>query len=357
MSRNARATLALLFGLLVGLSLTSAAMDAVASESLRVRVQRPLEDDALIDEAVNRVIGELQALGYDVEVLRRRTRPVDLDVPGQLDPGTEAALVFARDSDAVLVSVWVKSGPQAFVQKFPEHEPRTTAEVIAVSAVEALRGVLIQPKREAEAVANQDPAPEPVLEPARVEPPFVEPEPPDPPALSSDTRLFATTFLAPTVGIDAGLVPNLGAAGSVLLGVDNFAIGVSAERLFYAARVTDEAGDARIERQYVAGVLHGHLDLAERWEAFAEFRAGVASYAVRANANPGFTSAERAHSDLAIAAGAGFAHWAFPNFGWFMRAEALVLPKPIRILMEDRAVATLGSPAATLAVGIAARVR
>lgn len=333
---------------------------AHATETLRVRVQRPLEDDALIDEAVNRVIGELAAVGFDVEVLRRRTRPADLDVPGPLDPGTEGALVFARDGDTVLVAAWVANGEQAFVQRFVVTEPRTSAEVIAVSAVEALRGVLIAPGR----AANPSPAgpakgeanPVPPTEVERPSAP--EPTPIDPLTLPpSNIHLRAQAFVAPTAGLDGDLLPTLGGAANVLVGVDGFALGAGVQRLFYVAAVRDDAGSASIERQHIAGIVHGGLDLGPRWEAFAELQAGVVDYTVKPEASVGFVATEQTHSDLALGAGLGVAHWAFDYLGWFARAEALVLPKPIRVLMEDRAVATLGSPATTLSVGLAARLK
>jgi hypothetical protein len=348
-----------MLGLAVVLVLAATPSLAQATESLRVRVQRPLEEDALIDEAVNRAIGELGALGFDVEVLRRRTQPADLDVPGQLDPGTEGALVFARDGDDVLVSAWVAGGQHAFVQKFPGKEPRATGEVIAVSAVEALRGMLIESSREPRPLPEPAPASEPEPPPKAS---IVEPEPPTPeprdPIVPPPSRvhLKAAGFLAPTAGVDAGLLPNLGATGSLLVGVGHFAVGAGVERLFYAGVVRDDAGSARIERQNVAGILHGDVYLAQTWEAFAELQAGVVSYTVKPEAAAGFLATQRSHSDLALGAGIGVTQWPLPYLGWFARVEALVLPKPIRVLMQERPVATLGSPAGTLSIGLAARV-
>jgi hypothetical protein len=225
--------------------------------------------------------------------------------------------------------------------------------------VEALRGVLIEPKRGPTPTPDATPVTEPTPAPTQnqVHPVAPEPVPLDPLFLPpSNLRLRAMTFLAPTAGLDAGLHATLGGAVNLLIGVDNFAVGAGVQRLFYASEVHADAGKATLERQHVSGIVQGHLDLSPKWEAFAEFQAGVVSYAVAAEAAAGFAATRQTHSDLAVGGGVGLTHWMFDYVGWFVRTEALFLPTPIRVRMDDHTVATLGLPAATLSIGIAAQL-
>jgi hypothetical protein len=335
-----------------------------ASESLRIRVQRPLEDDALIDEAVNRVIGELSALGFDVEVLRRRTEPSELERPGQLDPGTEGALVFARHGGEVVVSAWVANGEHAFVQRYQAGEPSSGPGVIAVNAVEALRGVLIEPGAKSPEVApgSSEAAPSPSAaerppEPVAAPPSTEDTTPITPPDIPGARAFSATLFFAPNVGLEAQGRGTAGVGAALALGYDAISVGAGLERTLYVEAVRTDAGAARLTRTSGFATLRGKLRLADAWDGFTQLSIGVANYQVQAEAEMGFVATDRGHSDFMLGLGVGAAHWPLAHLGWFVGLDALMLPTPIDVRMENRGVAKLGAPAALLSLGVAARVR
>lgn len=335
---------------------------AAGSESLRVRVQRPLEDDALIEEAVVRAMGELSALGFDVEVLRRRTTSGDVGSAPALDPGTEGALVFARNGDQVVVSAWVSNGRHAFVQSFDETDPNTSAEVIAVSAVEALRGILIAsgasgpetpgPTEPPATSANNQLPPEPRPTPGLTS----NPDDSTSPSSSGEGRAIAlSTFIAPSIGLESTAFETLGLGGAVLVSMDSFGVGAGFDQVLLSGTVRDAAGSATVKRQRIVGILRGQLDLTSAVQGFAELQAGAANYEVQATAAPGFASENREHADFVAGLGLGATYWLFDAFGAFATVEAFVLPRPIHVRMEGRRVATLGAPSTSLGIGVAAR--
>jgi hypothetical protein len=331
---------------------------------LLVRVQRPLEDDALIDEAVNRVIGELSALGFDVEVLRRRTAPSELDRPGRLDPGTEGALVFARDGAVVLVSAWVTSGEHVFVQRFDTSQPGNGPDVIAVSSVEALRGMLIEPgarpPETAEATGESE-EPAKVVEPeAASTAPATTPRDTTPTPLPTSfdaPALSATLFAAPNVGLEAQGRGTVGLGASLTLGLGTFAVGAGLDRTLYTEVVRAEGGAAEFARTTGFATVRGQLGLSPAWDGFSHIALGVARYELQAEADAGFLATDGGHTDFIVGAGAGVAHWPLANLGWFVALDGWVLPTPIAVRMEQREVAKLGAPAAVFSLGVAARVR
>jgi hypothetical protein len=335
---------------------------AFASKGLRVRVQRPLDEDVLIDEAVVRVIGELGALGFDVEVLRRRPIAIEEGERPRLDPGTEGALVFAREGESVVVSAWVSTENMEFTQRFNTKDSAVTAEVIAVRAVEALRGILSAPSEsgDAEARSPGDTQGGTQAPPATArhdtlgslkEPRGRQLEDLPPTA----ERLQVVGFLAPWLGIEASELELFGVGANLAVGRNGWFAGVGYDYALLSSELQDAVATVAAGRQRGFILLRVEQPLTANWPVFLQLNGGLARYAFSADAEPGFLALERTEMQLFGGLALGGAHWFGSNVGAFVSGEVAMLKSPLRVRVAGRGIGLLGAPSVSMGLGLAAR--
>jgi hypothetical protein len=337
----------------------------------RVRIERPLAAEPLVDEAVTRTLGELSALGLEVEVLHRAGATLARRQLPALDTGIHGLIAIYRFEGRVRVDAWAPSGGRALQLEFDPNERGVNAEVIAIRAVEALRTRWLQYERETAAAlpgrvakiarANGTPAAD---APSKLGAPSAPARrQPDAPPSDSSTSARATeptpyrlramlgfAFAAETIGThhwtgDASFGVGYGAATLSLVldsSITRFAL-------------SNAAGDVQGTRTRILLEVGTDVPLAERWVAFAALRVGMARYGLDASAAPGFIEHDTATRDLAGAAVGGIHYWARPNWGIHFGAEVNALAHALAIDAEDNELGRLGMPGLALRTGLSLR--
>lgn len=350
----------LLVACLAGVVLLLAA--TTRAQGLRVRVQLPLADDPVLDEAVVHVIGELSSLGFEVEVLKRRTSSAELESRPGLDPGTEGALIFSRSGNTLRISAWAANGDIAFVETLDTADPAVTPQVIAVRGVEALRGVLIEPKApQSDGAASSEMSPNPAADPAPL--PIVtrrssgaEPSPLAGQLHEGPSAPWAAQALVgPSIGIESAGLETIGVGGSITVGSATLQGGIALDALLHSGSVSAPVGTATIGRERVLAIARLQAQLSSSTAAFLQVGAGAARYTVDPRAAEGFAATSRQSTEVAGQLAVGTVLWASRGAGFFAAAEATSLLTPIRVHMSEEAVGTLGIPSASFTLGLAAR--
>ncbi len=374
--------------LLVGMPLGRAlAQPSGPGEAPRVRIQRPLQGDELIDVAVVRILGELSAVGLDVEVLHRGVPERGVVPP--LEDGTYGMLAVRREQQWIELDTWAPDGGAAYTQRLDASDPQTTAEVIAVRAVEALRAKWLEYAElsntalpsEVEQLTVQAPPPEPEPEPkSEPAPPAAPPTPeqprpappettpvadaPDPqrvelpPTPKFDTgRWTVQLLLGPNLTLEGEAGSNIGLQGGALLGTSGLHVGVSIHSSLQRPEVSAAVGRAEIDRTRYLGMVRGELELGRSATAYGMVGVGVARFAINGTKTGGeeLEARDALFHRLCGSLQGGSVLWLTQSFGLFGEAEVSGLAEQMVIRMDEQAVHTFGTPTAAFGMGILLR--
>lgn len=359
-----------------GLAATGVACAQEEDAAPRVRIQRPPHAEALIDEAVVRMLGELTAVGLDVEIVHREGELPQAREP--LPADTYGLVAFRSGSAAIHVDVWSPEGGDAYSLTVDTHEPGMNAEVVAVRAVEALRAKWLQygelsgadlPKPVLEFARAKGPPP-PVPQKAKpVAPPRTKPaEPAEPASLQRPTPREPTfpspaslwswqLLLGPTLRLDDDTSSSVGLGGSLLIGRGAWFAGFSVSGGVLPAEIVDVAGSATVHDIRYLGVARAEVSVTQDFRGYLQGGLGFTRYSINASAPNGAPleardSVETRFGGL-LKAGANW--WLGEHLGFYADAELRGLLPAFRVRMDDRPVRTLGAPSAVLGLGISLR--
>lgn len=382
-----------LFGLavivLVSLAPSTTALAAVG----RVRIAKPLAADPLLDEAVARTLGELVALGLDVEVLQRSTSRGGES--GPLEPGTHGLIEFARSAQGIRVDTWGPQGGRALSLDFAHGDSRWTAEVIAIRAVEALRARwLLQAESEAHALppavaelarrsGSEPPATSPIARatpdptpaatsPAQPPPVEITPSEPapietvrEPPSFASPSTLSRDWSSQLRVGSSLmlesrGRSPWLLDA-SVLIRITrqaqpSLSVGFNAALPLTSLSLVDDSGSVEVRRTRGAAVLCAELPLSKWVSPFAQLGLGASHFEVDASAAPGLLARDATRISFEATLRAGVHLWLLDALGSYAAFEASALDRELTLRVVDQVIARLGRPTFAAQLGLGLRL-
>ncbi len=371
-----------LFAIALSTLLSGVAARAQSEASApRVRIQRPLQGDPLIDEAVIRILGELSAVGLDVEVLHR-SEVLAGELP-PLDAGTHGLLAIRREGQWIELDTWAPDGGKPYSQRVDASSPQTNAEVIAVRAVEALRAKWLEygelsnatlPEEVREftridsslppptSVPSEEPAsPRPAEEPARPATPSVDVQRPSlgfPPPPDFDTERWTLQLsLGPSLALEGAAGNNLGLHGVILFGRSGLFAGGGMGSDLQRPRVTAPVGSADFDRTRYMAVIRGELQLGNSGNLYLMGGVGLARFAINASVGtePGLVARDSIQHRAAGALQLGATFWLTGAFGVFAEAEAEVLDQAMVIRMDEREAYTFGGPTVALGLGLTLR--
>ncbi len=347
----------------------------------RVRIQRPLQGDPLIDEAVIRILGELSAVGLDVEVLHR-SEVLEGELP-PLEAGTHGLLAIRRESQWIELDTWAPDGGKPYSQHVDASSPQTNAEVIAVRAVEALRAkwleygelsdaTLPEEVREFTRIDSSPPAPSPAPNEEPAPPRPIEPSPRSttpsvdeqrpglelPPLPDFDTeRWMLQLSLGPSLALEGAAGNNLGLRGVILFGRSGLFAGGGMGSDLQRPRVASPAGSADFDRTRYMAVIRGEVQLGNTGNLYLMGGVGLARFAINASVGtaPGLVARDSIQHRVAGALQLGSTFWLTGAFGVFAEAEAEALDQAMVIRMDEREVYTFGGPTLALGLGLTLR--
>jgi hypothetical protein len=312
-----------------------------------VLIEMPDAPDPVLDEALNRVRGELSAVGLGADVRLFHGAAAE----PTLDSGVEGALAIERDGSVIRVRAWGPLSPAPIVQELDARASDVTAEVVAVRAVEALRAVMLAFKQRAHKEAELAPQPKPAPEPA--------PKPRAP-------RRRDRAALAPRG--DHGAV-TLWAAPNTFYDFDSRTLGIGGELGAYYGRFpcfvgptlgstlyrpSLEVAAGSIDTRRVSAALRGgcSLELGDVFELWLSLGGGVAFYNVEGHANTGYVGRGVRHTSAFVIGGIGASAWLSRYFGLFTRVDLSVATNAGGLRVAGAEIAALERPLWWGALGV-----
>ena len=330
------------------------ALPASVHAEPRVLIEVPEAPDPMLTEALNRVRGELSAVGLEADVHAFRGEAPEL----ALENGVEGALSIERESSLIRIRAWGPLSPEPVVQELDLRASEVTAEVIAVRAVEALRAVTV-------AFRKREPKPEP-----KPEPPPPKPEPPPAPPPKPTPPKESRPALAPRGGHGAltlMLAPNsfydvdsrtLGLGGEVSAYYGRFPCfaGPQLTSTLYRPALNVSAGRVDTRRLSAALRLGCAVELGRGFELWLSVGGGLARYDVEGHAASGFVGSRAQHTSPFLTGGGGAGFWFSRYVGMFARIDASVATDTGAIRVVGTEIAALEKPLLWGALGVALQV-
>jgi hypothetical protein len=316
------------------------------AEPRRVTIQVPAKADALLDEALVRVRGELFAMGLEAEIQTAGTSPIH----PAANPSLEGRLILERDGSWIRIRAL---GPSSATPAFQELDTRradVTAEVVAVRAVEALRAMmssLPEPRAAKPAAAPAPPrvqAPPPVSAPPRV---AVSLAPRDKGALS--------VWLGPTFLYDVPRRTSLAAELGVFWGRSAWFGGVQLGTSLLRAELDDPAGQVYVRRSSALARFGLTFQLSPANELWFVVGSGLARYGVHGEAAPGYVSASGHHTTLLLAGGVGATSWFSSLMGAYLQLDTTFAARAASVHVTAQEIAVLERPTVTAGLGLSLR--
>jgi hypothetical protein len=324
---------------------TTNAWDAAhASAAVTICLRTLGPSTAMTQEAVHRIEAELAASGFLVD-------HVESEAAGACSP-SDPNIKLRPVSTGIDISASAGPGDDPVSQTVNASDPATTAELIAIRAVEGLRAAMIQALRRSPDGA--DAAPESVRRFTRQQqenPPEAQQAGSSVPAPDSATPLEPETSVPgrrrdPVPGPDllltlgAGAVWDGGAPGmNVALGVawllPPLAIGAS----------------------FDAGIVAARLPCGRSWECQVGVAAGLRQFSISATSAPGDgppVTAQENHSSAVVLLDALLGYFPTPGFGLFLRGQGGTLLDAPSIDVGTESM-TWGRPSIGVTLGAAAR--
>lgn len=354
-------------------ALTIVAARVSADEQARVLIHPPERTDALLDEAMIRISGELRAVGLRVEVRPPGSFPGEALDP--LESGDYGAIVLSQERSRIDIHAYAPGLETPVSQSAQRTRPGMDAEVVAVRAVEALRAAMIQYARQEIDASQVDghgldggrpprgraSLPEAVSDFTRITPPSpsaADPAPappgegptPDgtvPPAAPWSAWIGALGQLDLPAGKGQG-----GVHGALWWHPSWLRLGLSVQHDFVGGRYEAPEGVAVLQRTSLL-VLVGVT--VEPWSGgylMAAAGPGGAHYAASAQASAGFAAGSGSHVSPLIAVQAGGGQWLTSRLGVYLLFGAESLTDGLRLRFDERDVAAAGRPTLNVATGL-----
>lgn len=322
----------------------------------RVVIEVPDAPDPVLAEALNRVRGELAAVGLEAAV---QLFHGDAPVPG-LEPGVEGALAIERENSVIRIRAWGPLSAEPVVQELDSRAPSVTAEVVAVRAVEALRAVTVafraREKKPPETKTEAAPPPAPKV--AESAPPVRPPRRSSRPALAPrGGRGALTLLLAPNTFYDVDS-RTLGVGGelSAFYGRAPCFIGPQLTSTLYRPALKVDAGRVDARRMSAALRAGCSLELGDAVDLWFALGAGLAFYDVEGDPAPGFVGKRARHSSPFMTAGLGVSFWFSSYVGAFVRLDGSLATDRGTIRVLGSEIAALERPLLWGALGVAFQV-
>jgi hypothetical protein len=342
----------------LGVALCSAPRAAAATNDAaaqRVAIQIPERHDALLDEALVRIQGELGAMGLEPVVRAAEsganepaTTPASADIGG--------TLVLERAANWIRIRATGPASLDPVVQEIDTRPVDVNAEVIAVRAVEALRAVMLglpEPKR---AEPERKPAASAPASAALKPPPAPPSTPPAALSIAPATRGALTFWAAPGTFLDRGLrTPSLGAELGAFWGRSSVFVGVTGSAALLRASFKSSPGEVEVRRETGLARLGYALELGHAFECWMLAGAGVSRYGIAGHAEAGYIGEQSHHTSMLVALGAGAMAWLSPHVGTFLRVDGSLATNAPAIHVDYRELVTLDRPTLWLSLGLALR--
>jgi hypothetical protein len=319
------------------------------AEPQRVAIQVPARADALLDEALVRVRGELFAMGLTAEV---RSGEANAPAGSLLAQDVGGTLIVERDGAWIRIRAFGPASTAPAVQELDTRRADVSAEVVAVRAVEALRAVMTglpeRPPKEAIAAPKAPPTPPEV---APVSPPSHD-------ALSVAPRDASalSVWLGPSALYDTS--PRraaLGAELAVLWGRSAWFGGAQIGTSLLRAKLDDAVGQVYLRRSTALARLGFTFELSQSSELWLLLGGGLVRHSVQGKAAPGYVSESDHHDSVLLAGGIGGTTWFSPRFGAYLRLETSFATDATAVRVTAREIAVLERPALLAALGLTVR--
>lgn len=333
------------------LALVTAPRVARAEPSQRVSIRVPAHVDALLEEALVRVRGELGAMGLEADV--RQSANGGEPAPTLREGGVGGTLVVERDGAWIRIRAFGPALAVPAVQELDTRRSDVTAEVVAVRAVEALRAVMA-------GLPERRPTP-PRTAAAKPSPP-----PPKPPRPSAGKGSLAS--LAPrgesSLSLWAGASayydlepqrPALGAELGAFWGRSSFFAGALLSTSLLRTALHDAVGQVYVRRSTALARLGVTLELSQSAELWLMAGGGVARFGVQGKAATGYVGVTGQHDSPVLAAGVGGTGWLSRYLGAYLRLEASLATDPPAARVAQREIAVLERPTLGASLGVVVR--
>ena len=304
------------------------------AEPRRVSIQVPARADALLDEALVRVRGELFAMGLEAEV--HSSEPASSPTSTAQDIG--GTLIVERDGAWIRIRALGPASAAPAVQELDTRRADVTAEVVAVRAVEALRAVMTGlPERQPKETVT---APKP------------RPTPPEPPPISTAPRPSFSIAPRDTSALSVWVGPSalydasprraaLGAELGLFWGRSAWFGGSQLSTSLLRQKLDDAAGQVYVRRTTALARIGRAFELSQSTELWLLFGGGLAHYSVQGKAAPGFISESGHHDSVLLAGGVGATTWFSSHFGAYLRVETTLATDATAVRVTAREIAVL----------------
>lgn len=338
---------------------------AHASATVTICLRSLTTPTTITQEALHRIEAELSASGFLVD-------QAGADQPcSPQDPS-----VKLRSSQTVIdISASAGPGDDPVLQSVNVRDSHTTAELIAIRAVEGLRAAMMQALRRSpdgmetapETVrrfTRQDEAPEPKApEPADPEkavqaPPTV---PPDEQTEGGGQRKAPPTLdLLLTVGGALawdGATPGMNATLGVAWLLSPIALGIGIDAGVVPGSWNATAGSIELRPFGLTGNVAVRLPCSRKWECHLGLAAGLRQFSMGAVSTPGGgpgTSEQENHASAVLMLDGLLGYFLVPQFGLFTRAQGGLLLDAPSVQIGDESL-VWGRPSLALTFGVAAR--
>ncbi|MGC4090359.1 MAG: hypothetical protein QM756_21270 [Polyangiaceae bacterium] len=328
-----------------------AALPRLSRAEPRVLIEVPQAPDAVLDEALNRVRGELSAvgLGADVRVqVGEQTEP-------KLDAGVEGALSLVRDGSLIRIRAYGPLSSTPVVQELDARASDVTAEVVAVRAVEALRAVTVAFRRAEQKPEAKPPAPPPA-------PKALPPAPPTPP---SARPAFAPRGQHGAISVALGPAAfydvdsrTLGLGGELSAFYGKFPCfgGPSLSSTLYRPLLEVSAGSVDTRRLSAALRVGCSVELPRPFELWFSLGGGAALYSVEGSATNGFVGHALHHTTPFFTAGVGVSVWLSSRLAVYSHLDASWASDAGALRVAGSELAQLERPLLWGALGVALQI-
>lgn len=343
--RKRRTLAALLFAAVA--SVPQAQALAQAPSSVRVVVSAADSASALLREAMVRAQGELAAVGLQAEIAGGGEARLATGTP-RLERGVYGLLVLEQDGDTIVIHAWAPGATRPLDARVNARARDVTAEVIAVRAVETLRAAMLQFAQSARGDVPAAVRGFTRFEPARVA------APPPPTAPRPALAPVLAFWSGPSVSLQAGTSPNLGAQLGALLGPSFGFAAVAAETALDDLRLDAPHGSANVRRQAAWFQLGARFRPTRAWEIATRAGVGYAAFAITGQGNDGYAGRNARHGSPVLMLGVSTAYWATRWFGLYASVGGCVATDAPTIRVADTALMTLDRPSFVLSVGTSA---
>jgi hypothetical protein len=345
---------------------TTNAWDAAhASAAVTICVRSLGPSTTMTQEAVHRIEAELSASGFLVDVAESDT--------GAGCAANDPSIKLRPSPTGIDISASAGPGDNPVLQTVNANDLTTTAELIAIRAVEGLRAAMIQALRRSP--DGGDAAPESVRRftrqqedelpaPAEDLPPAVaQPEgalPPESAPPGGRRAPGPRPGLLLTLGGSAvwdGATPGMNAAFGVAWLLPPLALGIGFDAGIVPGSWNAALGSVEVRPFGITGNVALRLPCGSSWECQLGVGAGLRQFSLSATSAPGVdppVTAQENHSSAVVMADALLAYFPTARWGLFLRGQCGTLLDAPSITVED-ATMTWGRPSIGITLGGAAR--